>query len=261
MRYPALPSERPSADVATFDKAGQFKPMWLNTTVGRWACRYTRVANMYPHGYQQDGRRPTNFRISKESEISDNGPFSITTGEGILYVSNPEMLSQLKPLNVIELNIEWDLQPLEFDAEDITNISTRFRVDIVDSNQAETECDVGLYCAKFRTETGCNEATGSAATDQRGCAWRRSDSNNSLSSNGPSRMYQTCSPDLSTCPDGCLYASLTLACLAANGVQIVHAIYFDVPQVLRRTGGTRMGNMPSRLHRYGETLTLLLNLL
>ena len=199
MRYPSASDESAADSIAE----GNGSPRWLNASVGRSACRYTRVANLYPHGYQQDGQRPVNFRIlDLLSDPDENEPFSITPGEGILYVSNPEALVQLR--STFELLIEWQLEPADFGIR--RNGSTIFRIDVLDKHNHQADasatlgCDNGLYCAQFRTETGCNQVTGSVATDWRGCAWRRSD-NNSINS-GPSRMYQTCSPDLSTCPDG-----------------------------------------------------------
>jgi hypothetical protein len=206
MKYPIPASaETSSSDSALFAERDGVWTRWLNATVGRSACRYTRVANLYPHGYQQDGQRPVNFRVLEGLHPDENPAFSITADEGILYVSHPESLAELSNRNSLNLRIGWDLIPV--DASGVQqNGSAVFRIDIVDSNHLlvdsfeAVECDAAQYCAKFRTETGCNEVVGSVATDQRGCAWRRSDSNNTV--NGPSRMYQTCSPDLTTCPDG-----------------------------------------------------------
>ncbi|XP_046644788.1 proto-oncogene tyrosine-protein kinase receptor Ret-like [Daphnia pulicaria] len=206
MKYPIPASaETSSSDSALFAERDGVWTRWLNATVGRSACRYTRVANLYPHGYQQDGQRPVNFRVLEGLHPDENPVFSITADEGILYVSHPESLAELSNRNSLNLRIGWDLIPV--DASGVQqNGSAVFRIDIVDSNHLlvdsseAVECDAAQYCAKFRTETGCNEVVGSVATDQRGCAWRRSDGNNTV--NGPSRMYQTCSPDLTTCPDG-----------------------------------------------------------
>lgn len=206
MRYPNRASDESAGDSIA---EGIGSPRGLNATVGRSACRYTRVANLYPHGYQQDGQRPVNFRILDGLKSVENQPFSITPGEGILYVSNPETLVQLQYQSSFELKIEWELEPIS-SSSSRRNGSAVFRIDVLDSSNhladssaASVGCDSGLYCAKFRTETGCNQAAGSVATDRRGCAWRRNENHiNSLNNNGPSRMYQTCSPDLSTCPDG-----------------------------------------------------------
>ena len=210
MKYPIPASdETSSSDSALYAERDGIWTRWLNASVGRSACRYTRVANLYPHGYQQDGQRPVNFRILEGLHQSENPAFSITPDEGILYVSHPESLTESPNKNSYNLRIGWDLNPT--DASGIQqNGSAIFRIDIVDSNNlmvdsTETvECEASQYCAKFRTETGCNQVVGSVATDQRGCAWRQSDSNNTT--NGPSRMYQTCSPDLTTCPDGYIHS-------------------------------------------------------
>lgn len=146
---------------------------------------------------------PSDFHLMEVTRHPEaNSAFSITAKEGILYVSHPESLRLIKD-NVVELKIGWHIQ----DSSSVRrNRSTRFRIELIDatSNLTTTdECGSGLYCSKFRTETGCNQAIGSLATDQRGCAWRRNDINDSLTgNNGPTRLYRTCSPDLSTCPDG-----------------------------------------------------------
>lgn len=205
MKHPVPVSGETSSDSAFISEKGGIWTRWLNATVGRSACRFTRVANLYPHGYQEDGQRPISFRILEELHPNENPAFAITEDEGILYVSNPESLTKLHEQTSFDLRIGWDFHPLDSSSAP-QNGSAVFRIDIVDSNHLvadsseSVECDGTLYCAKFRTETGCNQVIGSVATDQRGCAWRRSDSN--ATTNGPSRMYQTCSPDLSTCPDG-----------------------------------------------------------
>lgn len=205
MKHPIPVSGEASTDPAFVAEGGGIWTRWLNATVGRSACRYTRVANLYPHGYQQDGQRPVSFRILEGLRPDENPPFAITADEGILYVSHPESLSKLHHQASFDLRIGWDVDPLDSSSV-LQNASAAFRIDIIDSNHLladsseSVECDGALYCAKFRTESGCNQVVGSVATDQRGCAWRRSDSNTTI--NGPSRMYQTCSPDLSTCPDG-----------------------------------------------------------
>lgn len=176
---------------------------WLNATVSRSACRYNRVAHLYPHSYEQDAKRPNNFHLIGVHHPEGDPPFSITSKEGILYVSHPESLRMIKE-NFVELKIGWDL--LGHDSSTIRrNRSVHFRIELFDAVKNSTtsdDCASGSYCSKFRTETGCNQAVGSLATDQRGCAWRRYDINDSAISSGPTRMYQTCSPDLSTCPDG-----------------------------------------------------------
>lgn len=206
MRYPISVSDDPSSHPTLDSEGNGINQRWLNATVSRSACRYTRLANLYPHGYQQDGQRPVNFRIIETSQSGENSPFSITAKEGILYVSQPEFLTQPKNPDLFELWIGWDIWSQ--DSSSIQkNGTTLFRIDVVDNNYFSDSfdgCDAGLYCAKFRNEIGCNQAIGSVATDQRGCAWRRSDNNDSPHNSGPTRMYQTCSPDLSTCPDGYL---------------------------------------------------------
>lgn len=198
MRYPISVSDQPSSHVMLVSNQNGITKRWLNTTVSRSPCRYTRLANLYPHGYQQDGQRPVNFRIIKGSQPTENPPFAITANEGILFVSHPESLSLNPNQNSYELWIGWDFQ----ESSVRKNGTILFRIDIVNGDFSESfdGCNAKLYCAEFRTETGCNQAIGSVATDQRGCAWRRNDNNDSNS--GPTRMYQTCSPDLSTCPDG-----------------------------------------------------------
>ena len=211
MKYPIPASDKTSSSSGSvlYAERDGIWTRWLNASVGRSACRYTRVANLYPHGYQQNGHRPVNFRILEGLHQNENPAFSITSDEGILYVSHPESLAETANKNSFNLRIGWDFDSVDDDSGILSmqNGSAVFRIDVFDSNHllldsTETvECDAAQYCAKFRTETGCNEVVGSVATDERGCAWRRSDSNNTT--NGPSRMYQTCSPDLTiTCPYG-----------------------------------------------------------
>lgn len=229
MKHPIPVSGEASTDPAFVAEGGGIWTRWLNATVGRSACRYTRVANLYPHGYQQDGQRPVSFRILEGLRPDENPPFAITADEGILYVSHPESLSKLHHQASFDLLIGWDVDPLDSSSV-LQNASAAFRIDIIDSNHLladsseSVECDGALYCAKFRTESGCNQVVGSVATDQRGCAWRRSDSNTTI--NGPSRMYQTCSPDLSTCPDGYSFAIFFFFMLELNASNDVIILIF-----------------------------------
>lgn len=210
LRYPISVSDDPSLHPTLIEEGNTIGQRWLNATVSRSACLYTRLANLYPHGYQQEGQRPVNFSIIETLQPDENSPFSITAKEGILYISHPELLA--KSQNLVELWIRWDL--ISPDSSSPQNGTTLFRIDVVGSippSNSFDGCDAGLYCAKFRNEIGCKQAIGSVATDQRGCTWRRNDNNDSLpSSSGPSRMYQTCSPDLSTCPDGYFLLLITI---------------------------------------------------
>ena len=186
----------------------------LNATVGRSACRYTRIAHLYPHGHQQLGRRPSNFRLTQHSSSSggadeqqQNLALAITADEGIVYVSQPQLLSKSSN-NWLLLKVSWDVGVAEGSTTsgDVTT-SCLIRVDFIDDStkRSLTECHENLLCAGFHNEQDCHEAQGSVATDQRGCSWRshgHRDNSSSVAVSSLSRQYQTCSPDLSTCPDG-----------------------------------------------------------
>lgn len=193
----------------------------LNATMSRSACPFTRLLNLYPHGHQQAGRRPTNFRIKEEEsegEAAPAHPLAITRNEGILYVSSHVDHDVFWMLDTFDVRVDWDILPPE-EATDDKNYSfiqtALIRIGVigdVECNVTSDEwhehhvCDPGLYCAKFRHESDCLlDGVGSVATDGRGCSWRNSPvSNNSInpSTAGNSRGYATCSPDLFTCPDG-----------------------------------------------------------
>ena len=189
----------------------------LNTTVGRSACRYTRIAHLYPHGHQQLGLRPSNFRLTQHNSSGGADQqrlaLAITADEGIVYVSEPELLSKTT-INWLILKVSWDVGVAEgsTSSADVTT-SCLIRVELIDdttkrSSTDAVQCHENLLCAGFHNEHDCHEAQGSVATDQRGCSWRshghRLDNSSSVTSsvNSLSRQYQTCSPDLSTCPDG-----------------------------------------------------------
>ena len=210
----------------------------LNATVGRSACRYTRIAHLYPHGHQQLGRRPSNFRLAQHkqqqpatasaTDADATLALAITADEGIVYVSRPELLKQTSS-NWLILEVSWDVGgqksvPLPHSAATASSAgvttSCLIRIDLINDTKRSSssatadvsECNESLLCAAFRSEHDCQQAQGSVATDQRGCSWRHGHSRDNSSSfpggspivvvSSLSRQYQTCSPDLSTCPDG-----------------------------------------------------------
>ena len=207
----------------------------LNATLGRFACRFTRILNLvrltihpphsgafvkrflaqYPHGHQQVGRRPANFRLVPLGGADDrHHPLAITPNEGIVFVdhhSDADAAGWTGSNASFTVRVDWDIQQPPADGDSAFIRTALIRIDVVGSPSVESFasaphrfCDPGLYCSEFRSEQDCQSVgMGSIGTDQRGCSWRSSGtSSGSSSSSAFSRSYATCSPDLSTCPDG-----------------------------------------------------------
>ena len=179
----------------------------LNTTMSRSACRYTRLLDLYPHGHQKAGKRPSNFRLEPDPPESYS-PLAITPDGGILYVALEHFNRNAWPEGFFQVQVDWDVLG-KAEKEGHFFQTARIRIDVVGEANAHESCESSLYCAEFRSEAEClKEGIGSVATDHRGCSWRSSTPIGTVSSGNPnssaaglSRMYLTCSPDLTTCPD------------------------------------------------------------
>ena len=149
-----------------------------NASVSSSACKFYRIGHVRP---SSNGN--SDFRLA------DGTPFAITADEGIVYVDDPQ---RLRTGNRSSYRLE--IQYHNANGTQKLNLSVN-----VTSAEDPVECQAsgsGL-CAEFRTEGECIRHAGLAATAERGCWWRASNSSGSRLTSD----YSTCSTDLATCPD------------------------------------------------------------
>ena len=162
------------------------KPANPNSVISRSACRFLRVTSVYPQE-----ANATNFRLMRRNDTRPT-PFNITAKEGIVYVDDVDLLNSNQSEISYDLTVEWHFK----DGEVAKSKSLDVHVDVVDGDRCNVSADRAI-CAQFQTEGECSLAQGMIGTDVRGCSWRRNNNSTNLS-----QLYETCSVDLETCPNG-----------------------------------------------------------
>ncbi|XP_015604148.1 proto-oncogene tyrosine-protein kinase receptor Ret isoform X2 [Cephus cinctus] len=167
------------------------KPIYFpsNVKIARVSSLYSRVAqpNSKPHS-----------GISFALRGSD--AFNITREGGIVYVANTTMLRESN--SSVTLKIQWSLR-------NVAVSSTNLLVTLVDvtrlsNDSCNSNKSINRSCANAESrrecESSCGLASGTFRKDKYAseCVWRVNSANNPPAM---SERYETCSPDLTYCPD------------------------------------------------------------
>ncbi|KAJ8680619.1 hypothetical protein QAD02_016406 [Eretmocerus hayati] len=137
-------------------------------------------------------------KVSPDVIFTLRGPvaFNITRSGGIIFVSNTTALQLLSPN--ISLRIEWRMPDRQVFSISIT-------VMIIEPTEPCKQSQMSAYsCANSNTpnecESRCGIGTGTSNTSTSnagGCVWR----SNKANSSAMTENYETCSPNISLCPN------------------------------------------------------------